>query len=110
MAHSLVEKWQELLVSVSIEAHAADEEEQRHMESIDEDAGYGLVIDAMAHDNEDDAEALGYVEGDVTILHKSANGIVVKHELLWNHECKTAKPPQISQICTDILRATSHCI
>ena len=63
-----------------IEAHTADEEEQGHMEGIDEDARNGHAIDAMAYDDEDDAEPLGYVEGDVTIGHINANGIVVEHE------------------------------
>ncbi len=69
LAHALLEEGKERGVAVGIEAHAADEEEQGHVEGVDEDAGDGLAIDAMAHDNEDDAEALGYVEGDVTILH-----------------------------------------
>lgn len=70
---------QEVSVLLCIEAHAADEEEQGHVEGVDEDAGDGLSIDAMAYDDEDDAETLGYVEGDVTILHINVNGIVVEH-------------------------------
>ena len=59
-----------------IEAHTADEEEQGHVEGVDEDTRDGLAIDAMAYDDEDDAEAFGYVEGDVTIGHINANDIV----------------------------------
>ncbi len=70
MAHSFVEERQEVFVPVGIEAYAADEEEQGHVEGIDEDAGDGLGVDAMANDNEDDADAFGYVEGDVTVGHE----------------------------------------
>ena len=57
-------------MTVGVEAHTADEEEQRHVEGVDEYAGDGLAIDAMAYDNEEDADAFGYVEGDVTVEHK----------------------------------------
>ncbi len=67
LAHALVEERHELLMAGGIEAHAADEEEQGHVEGVDENAtGNGRAADAVAYDHEDNANALGNVESNIT--------------------------------------------